>query len=130
MSWDMSQERAFIENLLSQRFNFFLVFFSLVIAGAINAPSQLFFQTILTLGAIICWLLALTIFRSQQKLDVLLKFIFEDSSHPAKKADDACKNRGSRRKIIGDIIPTICCTFLSVLSILAIFNIIKYVEKI
>lgn len=111
MSWDISEERAFIENLLSQRFNFFLVFFSLVIAGAMSAPSQLFFQTILTLGALICWLLALTVFRSQQKLDVLLSKIFEDKSHPATEANDACLNKGSRRKIIGYIIPKICCSF-------------------
>ena len=36
-NWDMSQERAFLENLLSQRFNFFLVFFSLVVAGVLAA---------------------------------------------------------------------------------------------
>ena len=35
--WDMSQERAFIETLLNQRFNFFLAFFSLVIVGAWGA---------------------------------------------------------------------------------------------
>lgn len=44
--WDMSQERAFIENLLGQRFNFFLVFFSLTVAGSVNAKAQIHLQII------------------------------------------------------------------------------------
>jgi hypothetical protein len=129
-SWDMSQERAFIENLLSQRFNFFLVFFSLVVAGSINAPSQLFFQTILILGTFICWFLALTLFRSQKKLDIIINLIFEEQSlHPAKRTDDKCHNKGSKRKIIGYAIPSICCSFLTIISILAIMNILSFVSK-
>jgi len=122
-SWDISKEREFIENLLNQRFNFFLVFFSLVVAGTIAAESQLFFKTILVLGSIICWLLALTLFRSQKKLDILLKMIFQNiPNHPAKKSDDECMNRGSRRRIIGYIIPTICCVFLSFITLLSLIG--------
>ena len=56
--WDISQERAFIETLLGQRFNFFLVFFALISAGALNArgwPSWVQ-SAVLALGAIICGL--------------------------------------------------------------------------
>ena len=126
MSWDLSEERAFIEDLLSKRFNFFLMFFSLVIVGAMNARSAFFFKSIIILGAIISWLLALTIFRSQKKLDILLEMIFEDSNHPATKADKECSNKGSKRKLIGYAIPLICCCFLTIISLLALANVIKY----
>ena len=70
--WDMSQERVFIETLLNQRFNFFLIFFSLVLAGAINAKEQLHFQLVLSLGTVICFLFASVLRRSQQKLDLII----------------------------------------------------------
>jgi hypothetical protein len=65
--WDMSHERAFMETLLGQRFNFFLVFFSFVLAGALNSHTQRYFQLILSLGTIICWRLALVVIRTQQE---------------------------------------------------------------
>jgi hypothetical protein len=117
--WDMSQERAFIENLLGQRFNFFLIFFSLVVAGALNARSQVHFSIVLILGAIICWLLAFTLFRSQQKLDLILAELFADQTHPASIID---KKAGglSMRRLIGYVIPLICCIALTLGTILAL----------
>ena len=38
--WDMSQERVFIETLLVQRLNFFLIFTGFVITGALNSKTQ------------------------------------------------------------------------------------------
>lgn len=70
--WDMSQERAYIENLLAQRFNFFLVFFSIVMAGSVNAKTQHQLQIVLGIGSAICILFALVLARSQEKLDLCL----------------------------------------------------------
>ena len=49
---DLSQEREFMENLLNQRFNFLLVFFSLVIAGALAARSHDQAVLVLQVGAV------------------------------------------------------------------------------
>lgn len=60
-NWDLSQERAFVENLLSQRFNFFLIMFSLVIAGAVNANTKFELVAILSIGLLLCVLVGFTV---------------------------------------------------------------------
>ena len=120
----MSQERAFIETLLGQRFNFFLVFFSLVIAGAINAKSQFHFQVVLTIGAIISCLLARVLARTQQKLDLIITDLFTDSRHPIAVIDVRC-GPGSVRGIIGFTIPRISCAVLALGAALSWFGVIQ-----
>ncbi|MCZ7625982.1 MAG: hypothetical protein M5R38_09325 [Candidatus Methylomirabilis sp.] len=71
-TWSMSQEREFMEKLLCSRFNFFLVFFSLVINAAVSATDARYFKIVLTLGTLISIPLALTIVRAQMKLNVAL----------------------------------------------------------
>lgn len=121
--WDISQERAFIENLLCQRFNFFLIFFSIVVAGAIavapfNMPTSC---VILAIGNVICWLLRSALNRSQEKLDIILDQILPEAhpDHPAIKVDKRSRKGGTRRRLIGETIPLICCWFLT-LSLLFI----------
>ncbi len=128
--WDMSQERAFIETLLVQRFNFFMIFFSLVIGGALNAKVQLHLQIVLTLGAIICSLFASVLGRTQEKLDLILDDLFQDPSHPATIINNRARKTGSRRKLIGIWIPQLCALILILGAILSLFNIIKCVSCI
>ena len=116
--WDMSQERMFMENLLNQRFNFFLVAFAFVLAAAVNSKVQLHLQLILTLGAAISFLFALVLWRSQRKLDLILKDLFTDPSHPASIINDRA-GTGSRRHLIGFVIPPLCCATLTVGAALA-----------
>ncbi len=71
-NWTMSNERAFMENLLCSRFNFLLIFFALVIGGALNTQDVFYFRIVLTIGAIITLLVTLTIARAQSKLNVAL----------------------------------------------------------
>lgn len=112
--WDMSQERAFMENLLGQRFNFFLVFFSLVVAGSVNSKTQFHLQIVLGIGAAICVLLATTLARSQEKLDLILTDLLSDPSHPVTIINNRAKPNGSRRKVISSVIPRVCCLLLLV----------------
>ena len=123
--WDMSQERVFIENLLSQRFSFFLVVFSIVLAGGINSKAQLHLQIVLTLGAIVTSLFAAVLGRSQEKLDLILADLFSDSSHPAAIIDRRAKKGGSRRRLVGVWIPRICCSVLILGAVLAWFNVLQ-----
>jgi hypothetical protein len=124
--WDMSQERVFEETLLNQRFNFFLLFFSLVAAGSVNARTQVLFDAILAVGTIVCVLLALVLSRTQQKLELILDDLFTDESHPATIVDRRVRKRGgSRRRLIGLYIPWICCTILVTGLVLALLGIVK-----
>lgn len=117
--WDLSQERVFIETLVNQRLNFFLVTFSIVIAGALNTKVQLFFQIIILLGAILCSLLAWTIYRGNQKLGKILKRLKDDNTHPITLIDNETKGP-SVRWIIGKFIPIGCSLFLFVLAIISL----------
>ena len=116
--WSMSDERAFMENLLCSRFNFFLVFFALVVAAAVSTSDARYFKIVLTLGAAISVPFALTIARAQAKLDLALKHLFNTDGHPAKVLNEECGGP-SMRKWIGYWIPLACCVVLAVGAILA-----------
>ena len=120
--WDMSQERMFIENLLCQRFNYFLIFFSLTIAGFSNAKNEWIGETMLILGAVIITMLANVLRWNQKKLNIILDDLYNDESHPAKIIDDmAGKNR---RKVMGIYIPSICSITIISSAIINFFYLI------
>jgi hypothetical protein len=53
------------------------VFFSIFVAGAVNAREAQFRQAaVLSLGATIALCLALAIWRTQEKLDLILEILF------------------------------------------------------
>ncbi len=113
--WDMSQERAFMETLLGQRVNFLLVFFSVVIVGAVNASKaeEDFLQAaILTVGSVVILLLVLSIRRAQNKLDVIFDLLYGDPVHPVTIVNSKTKG-GGRRKLVGSVIPVICFLVLA-----------------
>src|ERR1700686_35842 len=117
--WDMSQERAFNENLLGQRFNFLLVFFSIVAAGAVQARERPILQAIiLSVGSLIVLCLMLAIGRTQQKLDIMLGFLFNDPAHPSAIVNNRAAGP-SFRKLVGYVVPCICFLSLMVWAILA-----------
>ena len=117
--WDMSQERAFIETLLNQRFNFFLVVFSLAVAGVINSKGNLQLSLVLSIGAAITALLASTLARSQEKLGLILADLRTDPSHPVSIIDSRARKGGSRMRIVGIWIPRLCSGTLIVGAALA-----------
>ncbi|MFH1051719.1 MAG: hypothetical protein V1779_12425 [bacterium] len=121
----MSQERAFMENLLSQRFNYFLLFFSIIVIGFSNTyiEKPILAQIIVFLGSIVIFLLALTLKRSQCKLDLILEKLLKDPNHPVKIINDLA-GKGSRRKLIGIWIPTICYLILFASTIVHLFILI------
>jgi len=114
--WDMSQERMFIENLLCQRFNYFLIFFSITVAGFGGAKNSIYGEVILVLGSIIIYLFSEVLHWNQKKLNAILDDLYKDDSHPAKIIDDIVGH--SRRKIIGVIIPQICAGVLITASVI------------
>src|SRR4051812_3715328 len=129
-SWDMSQERVFMENLFCQRFNFFVVIFSLVIAGAASANTQIKFATLLWIGSVLCILVGITLYRNWVKLDWVLRSLHADEAHPV-----ALTARGVEKErlpilfgvnaIIGIVIPLVCSLLLLVGAVLASFGCLK-----
>src|SRR6266487_4590644 len=120
--WDMSQERAFIENLLSQRFNFFLVVFTVVLAGAATANTQTKQTGILVLGFLLCFLIALTIYRIYAKLDETLKILHETKSHPVAIIGEKINGRGLKggfeaNSFIGIYIPVLSTVILGIAAL-------------
>jgi hypothetical protein len=129
-SWDMSQERAFIENLLCQRFNFFIVIFSLVIAGAASANTKAKLVSILWVGATLCVLLALATYRVYVKLIWILRHLHAISDHPVHVSSEGIKTMGMPilfgvNVIVGVVIPVGCCLVLLTGAILASTEILK-----
>ena len=80
--WDMSQERALLEQLVSQRGHVYLFFVSIVLAAALNAKVQAHLQIILTVGTVVSWIIQLGVIRISERLDQALRELASDPSHP------------------------------------------------
>lgn len=124
-SWDLSQERQFMENLLCQRFNFFIVLFSLVIAGAASANTQPKLVAILWIGFTLCSLVGLTVYRNFVKLIWILRELHAVPGHPVRVAGEGVRAKYGARAlfgvnpIIGIVMPVACSTLLLIGAIAA-----------
>lgn len=78
LKWDMYQERSFIENLFCQRFNFFILAYTIFVMAACTVENEISIRIILFSGIIILFLLWLTLGRAYVKLFVVLKKIREN----------------------------------------------------
>jgi hypothetical protein len=133
----MVDERQFMENLLCTRFNFFLMFFGLVVAGAVATNDTYLFRLILVIGFVISVPLAMTIGRAQFKLGIILNNSFLYNKNATVKSAvllvecEAMNRRdnlniiqkfwvgNSRQKLIGYIIPVSVCLLLLTGAILS-----------
>lgn len=107
----MSKEREYMENLLCQRFNFFLVFFGFIITGALEAKTKLHIDLILTIGFVVEFLFMLVLRRTHDKLNLIIGKLADD--HPMKIIDREA-GPSSRRGLIGEAIPVFCTVTLLV----------------
>ena len=121
------KERNHIENLLSTRFNFFLLIFASIIASifAVNNINQLI--VILIPGSIVEILFALVLLRSDLKLGILLeelkgvkKGIIKFVDKKANKGSKWLLYTRSKRKLIGTLIPLIISGSLVLATIFTI----------
>jgi hypothetical protein len=96
-SWNMSQEREFMENLFVGRFNYFLVCFSLFMtAGFANSFTQLKWA-VFAAGAWVLFVVWLCLFRAYRKHDRIMKIIFSIKSHPAAQTDAIIRIEDTKR---------------------------------
>ena len=118
-SWDMSQERAFMENLFCQRFNFFLIVFSVVLGSAATATNQNKQTAVLGLGCFLCALIALTMYRIYAKLMAILGQLHRTPDHPVSIIGNLVKHQllsslGGVNWIVGWFIPLVCTVILAI----------------
>lgn len=124
--WDMSQERVLMEQLVGQRFNYFMIFVGIVVAGSVNARSQLHMQLLLTLGAFVSIVLAKALNRTSTRLDAVLEILREDPTHPYTIISAKVGGQGVRRTL-WKVTPTICALSVCVATVASWVNILKVV---
>jgi hypothetical protein len=110
--WDMSQERQLAVNVTNQRFQFFLLFFSLTVGGAFNSRTQIHMSIIFCLGAFISTLLFWVVYRSQQRLNRIFDVLLEDETHPATIIAKKSTYKHRIQPVISYVIASICCIIL------------------
>ncbi len=116
--WSMSKEREFMENLLCQRFNFFLVLFALCVLTATTCRDDTTSGVILATGFLVCLMVWMPIYRAHVKHHwIMQERIYKTEDHPAKIVNDETKRRGllsrfSVSRWMGVAIPAVCCGIL------------------
>lgn len=140
-TWDLGQERQFLENLLCQRFNFLLVFYSLIVSAAFTTEIWRNCLAVLLLGGGLCFCAALPIARAQYRLDlilnhlegrkgrawvescVLVKWDLDGGGRTAPRVMRTAVG-SSRRRWVGYWLPLVCWTSLLLCAALTYFNLI------
>ena len=128
--WDINQERIYLENLLNQRFNFFLVIFVLILGGSASANSQPKLILLLSFGLALCLLMWATVYRVYVKLDIVLKMCYDHEGHFLKEIAIRTNKRGikglfSVNSLIGIYIPLMCLLMIVVALLLSFTGVIK-----
>jgi len=104
---------------MNQRINFFLAVFALVISGAFNSKKQEFMEIILSIGTVLCALLALGIWRATRKLEAIFEELKADHTHPLTIIDNKVGGF-SVRWLLGNLLPwggTLLLLALALLSL-------------
>jgi disulfide bond formation protein DsbB len=122
--WNMSDEREFMENLLCQRFNFFLVMFSLILAAAFTARPHLDRTLILATGVILSVMVWLTLYRAHVKHHWIMQHLYGRPEHPAAIVNTEVKKQGRKsfRSVswfVGVGIPLLCVLVLLVFTVIS-----------
>lgn len=128
--WSMSKEREFMENLLCQRFNFLLVVFSIILAGAGSANTQQSLIGILGTGSVVCFLLTLTVYRVHIKHHWIVKALYLVKGHAVSVNNASVQKVGIKKlfsvsRLIGIYIPMFCCLVLIAGVLLAVLGVLK-----
>lgn len=107
-------EREHIENVLMNRFDYFIVFFGVAIAGAAATDSHVIRALVLGVAAAISIPIAMTLSRAQTKLDLAFEHLISRyPKHPAAICNNEANKVGSsKRGLVGRTIPQLCTAFL------------------
>ena len=130
IGWDFYSEREFVENLFSQRFNYLIVMYSVFLTAAAASSSHKNLIIVLSLGVIMVFLVALTVFRAYKKLMVNLKILHKlDKYHVFPIIEKEIQTNGYKglfgvNPIVGWVIPLFCTSTLFIGLICACLGVI------
>lgn len=128
-NWSMSEEREFMEKLLCQRFNFFLLTFSLILTAAFTTSSGNDRTLILLAGDILAILIGFTILRAHIKHHFIMTGLYSRKEHPAAIVNNAINKMGpdslfTVSRMIGIWIPSACVLILFLFTVLSCLKIV------
>lgn len=112
--WDFYKEREFMENLLSQRFNFLILMYAIFVSAFATIQGTTSKIIILAVGALVILFVGLTIYRGYVKLIISLKILYSLwDDHVFRIIDKearalGCKALVNVNPLIGIWIPLIC----------------------
>ncbi|MBP3959442.1 hypothetical protein J8F10_29715 [Gemmata sp. G18] len=122
--WDLSQERVLLTSMVTQRFQFLLLVFSLVVAGALNARSQSHMIGVFVLGLSMTVALAGSLNHARRKLGAVHKRLLQDPTHPYTLIKGDVGNRPILRVMMGHVLPVGSWLLLLVATVLAALGVI------
>ncbi|MBD3330190.1 hypothetical protein GF354_01510 [Candidatus Peregrinibacteria bacterium] len=108
---DLNDERYHMENLVNSRFHFLLLLFTAIIASIGLPLNYITSGLIFIVGAIICFVVSITISRAHKKMAKLMDLTLEIKDHPASIVDEIVKSsdcfltKHSAKNFIGYYIP-------------------------
>jgi disulfide bond formation protein DsbB len=132
--WSYYSEREFVENLVSQRFNYFIVIYSLFITAIATVKDVRSLIIILSLGILILSFIGFTIYRTHIWLDIVFKILhnlqekdhlFEIIRTEQKSLKWIKRDHGSVNKLMGIYIPLFCLLTLIIGLILVLTGCLK-----
>ena len=113
---DYLREREFLETLMNSRFNFLLVVYGIVIAGAVSADSARVASFVLLVGVVVCGALAVATFRAYTVALPIIALLKQDPSTPlawaSAHADASHRLSRTANAWIGSRIPGFCVVTL------------------
>ena len=117
--WNFYHERQHVENLFYSRFNFFLVFYGMLITAiaTILGSQKITENSIIVLGVLILGILVLlfmqyTLCNVYHTLQIILTLIDALPSYHSSPIISSLRNRGNTGIIIAFVIPSFCIAFL------------------
>ncbi len=106
------EELAFLEKAIDRRLAIFLVFFTVVIVGALGSGSSSLSAAGFSIGSIICWLLAISIILTTRKTGAIAKALKKEVGGIVASIEAGIYAKFVRW-ILGYIIPVFCSIVLT-----------------
>ncbi len=130
LGWDFYDEREFMENLFCQRFNYFLIVYSLFITAAASVKNEKSLIIVLSLGIFLTISIWLTLYRAYVKLIINLKILYRipKKGHVFQVINNEIKTYNWVKRLfgvnslIGVYIPIFCILTLITALILVLFG--------
>ena len=125
LAWELNQERAFWERMLNQKINYFLGFFVILIIGMAVATTKELTLFVLSVGAVILWVLTVSIINTTRKINFAVKELSKASNNPTGMVDRKAKGRLARL-VLGFGLPIFCSTVITLIFVAGISGLYSF----